>query len=42
MATVDPRGRPQANPVGSLVQDDGTALIGGCAGSAATARPNSS
>ncbi|MGW2418599.1 hypothetical protein ACWC0C_04940 [Streptomyces sp. NPDC001709] len=42
MATIDPRGRPQANPAGSFVQDDGTTLIGGCAGSVSTARPNSS
>ncbi|QHC32081.1 MULTISPECIES: PPOX class F420-dependent oxidoreductase [unclassified Streptomyces] len=31
MATVDPRGRPQANPVGYRLQDDGTILIGGYA-----------
>ncbi|MER6567598.1 PPOX class F420-dependent oxidoreductase [Streptomyces sp. NPDC001093] len=31
MATVDPHGRPQANPVGFVVQDDGTILIGGYA-----------
>lgn len=29
MATVDPRGQPQANPVGYFVQDDGTILVGG-------------
>ncbi|MFZ3560593.1 PPOX class F420-dependent oxidoreductase [Streptomyces sp. BH055] len=29
MATVDPQGRPQANPVGFFPQDDGTILIGG-------------
>ncbi|MCX5530499.1 PPOX class F420-dependent oxidoreductase [Streptomyces sp. NBC_00006] len=29
MATVDPQGRPQANPVGYFPQDDGTVLIGG-------------
>ncbi|GHH79533.1 PPOX class F420-dependent oxidoreductase [Streptomyces sulfonofaciens] len=29
MATVDPHGRPQANPVGFFPQDDGTILIGG-------------
>ncbi|MGW7051676.1 PPOX class F420-dependent oxidoreductase [Streptomyces sp. NPDC054887] len=29
MATVDPEGRPQANPVGFFPQDDGTILIGG-------------
>ncbi|MFJ9815698.1 PPOX class F420-dependent oxidoreductase [Streptomyces sp. NPDC101151] len=28
-ATVDPRGRPRANPVGFFPQDDGTILIGG-------------
>nr|WP_145486489.1 MULTISPECIES: PPOX class F420-dependent oxidoreductase [Streptomyces] len=31
MATVDPQGRPQANPVGYRLQDDGTILIGGYA-----------
>lgn len=31
MATVDPKGRPQANPVGFYPQDDGTVLIGGFA-----------
>lgn len=31
MATVDPRGQPQANPVGYRLQDDGTILIGGYA-----------
>lgn len=31
MATVDPEGRPQANPVGFFPQDDGTILIGGLA-----------
>ncbi|MCC5473677.1 PPOX class F420-dependent oxidoreductase [Streptomyces sp. NPDC059680] len=31
MATVDPHGQPQANPVGFVVQDDGTILIGGYA-----------
>ncbi|MFD7441290.1 PPOX class F420-dependent oxidoreductase [Streptomyces sp. NPDC059909] len=31
MATVDPQGRPQANPVGFFPQDDGTILIGGLA-----------
>ncbi|MQY38623.1 hypothetical protein SRB17_66360 [Streptomyces sp. RB17] len=31
MATVDPRGRPQANPVGFFVQDDGSILVGGYA-----------
>ncbi|WP_042416511.1 PPOX class F420-dependent oxidoreductase [Streptacidiphilus anmyonensis] len=29
MATVDPAGQPQANPVGFFPQDDGTILIGG-------------
>ncbi|OON80717.1 PPOX class F420-dependent oxidoreductase [Streptomyces tsukubensis] len=29
MATVDPKGRPQANPVGFFPQPDGTILIGG-------------
>ncbi|MFF5496818.1 PPOX class F420-dependent oxidoreductase [Streptomyces aquilus] len=29
LATVDPRGQPQANPVGFHPQDDGTILIGG-------------
>ncbi|MFE6176326.1 PPOX class F420-dependent oxidoreductase [Streptomyces sp. NPDC056464] len=29
LATVDPTGRPQANPVGFFPQDDGTILIGG-------------
>ncbi|MGR8007400.1 PPOX class F420-dependent oxidoreductase [Streptomyces hypolithicus] len=29
MATVDPTGQPQANPVGFFPQDDGTILIGG-------------
>ncbi|MFF9622883.1 PPOX class F420-dependent oxidoreductase [Streptomyces griseosporeus] len=31
MATVDPRGQPQANPVGFFLQDDGTILVGGYA-----------
>ncbi|MEU3512644.1 PPOX class F420-dependent oxidoreductase [Streptomyces longwoodensis] len=31
MATVDPHGQPQANPVGYRLQDDGTILIGGYA-----------
>ena len=31
MATVDPQGQPQANPVGFFLQDDGTILIGGYA-----------
>ena len=31
MATVDPKGQPQANPVGFFPQDDGTILIGGFA-----------
>lgn len=31
LATVDPHGQPQANPVGFFVQDDGTILIGGFA-----------
>ncbi|MFF3916123.1 PPOX class F420-dependent oxidoreductase [Streptomyces sp. NPDC001852] len=31
MATVDPQGQPQANPVSFHVQDDGTILIGGYA-----------
>lgn len=29
MATVDPQGQPQANPVGFFLQEDGTVLIGG-------------
>lgn len=29
LATVDPLGQPQANPVGFFPQDDGTVLIGG-------------
>lgn len=29
LATVDPQGRPQANPVGFVPQDDGTILVGG-------------
>lgn len=29
LATVDPSGQPQANPVGFFLQDDGTILIGG-------------
>ncbi|MFF5480303.1 PPOX class F420-dependent oxidoreductase [Streptomyces sp. NPDC012935] len=29
LATVDPAGQPQANPVGFFPQDDGTILIGG-------------
>jgi pyridoxamine 5'-phosphate oxidase family protein len=29
MATVDPSGQPQANPVGFFLQEDGTILIGG-------------
>ncbi|SDJ61174.1 PPOX class F420-dependent oxidoreductase [Streptomyces indicus] len=31
MATVDPKGQPQANPVGYFLQDDGSILIGGYA-----------
>lgn len=31
MATVDPTGQPQANPVGFFPQEDGTVLIGGLA-----------
>ncbi|MBC9712986.1 PPOX class F420-dependent oxidoreductase [Streptomyces sp. TRM66268-LWL] len=31
MATVDPEGQPQANPVGFFLQDDDTVLIGGFA-----------
>ncbi|MGV9455096.1 PPOX class F420-dependent oxidoreductase [Streptomyces sp. NPDC003635] len=31
LATVDPKGQPQANPVGFFPQDDGTILIGGLA-----------
>lgn len=31
LATVDPRGQPQANPVGFFPQPDGTVLIGGYA-----------
>ncbi|WP_328421768.1 PPOX class F420-dependent oxidoreductase [Streptomyces sp. NBC_00443] len=31
LATVDPAGQPQANPVGFFPQDDGTILIGGLA-----------
>ncbi|RAJ55710.1 pyridoxamine 5'-phosphate oxidase family protein [Streptomyces sp. Amel2xB2] len=29
MATVDPSGQPQVNPVGYFLQDDGTILSGG-------------
>ncbi len=29
MATVDPKGQPQANPVGFFPQPDGTILVGG-------------
>ncbi|MFD9796235.1 PPOX class F420-dependent oxidoreductase [Streptomyces sp. NPDC059070] len=29
LATVDPKGQPQANPVGFFPQEDGTLLIGG-------------
>jgi pyridoxamine 5'-phosphate oxidase family protein len=29
LATVDPKGQPQANPVGFFPQDDGTILVGG-------------
>ncbi|MFE0256926.1 PPOX class F420-dependent oxidoreductase [Streptomyces sp. NPDC059010] len=29
LATVDPAGQPQANPVGFFPQDDGTILVGG-------------
>ncbi|WP_156725410.1 PPOX class F420-dependent oxidoreductase [Streptomyces apocyni] len=31
LATVDPTGQPQANPVGFFPQDDGTILVGGYA-----------
>lgn len=31
LATVDPQGQPQANPVGFFPQDDGTILVGGYA-----------
>ncbi|MFJ3586876.1 PPOX class F420-dependent oxidoreductase [Streptomyces sp. NPDC090127] len=31
MATVDPTGQPQANPVGFFPQPDGTVLVGGLA-----------
>lgn len=31
MATVDPAGQPQANPVGFFLQDEGTVLVGGFA-----------
>ncbi|MEV0847413.1 PPOX class F420-dependent oxidoreductase [Streptomyces sp. NPDC049954] len=31
MATTDPQGMPQANPVGFFPQEDGTILIGGYA-----------
>ncbi|GLW47720.1 PPOX class F420-dependent oxidoreductase [Streptomyces sp. NBRC 14336] len=31
MATVDPHGQPQANPVGFFLQEDSTILIGGLA-----------
>ncbi|MFD7939694.1 PPOX class F420-dependent oxidoreductase [Streptomyces sp. NPDC059755] len=31
LATVDPSGQPQANPVGFFLQEDGTILIGGFA-----------
>lgn len=29
LATVDPAGQPQVNPVGFRLQDDGTVLVGG-------------
>ncbi|MFJ5553505.1 PPOX class F420-dependent oxidoreductase [Streptomyces sp. NPDC093225] len=29
LATVDPHGQPQANPVGFFPQEDGTVLVGG-------------
>ncbi|MER5882927.1 PPOX class F420-dependent oxidoreductase [Streptomyces sp. NPDC001941] len=29
LATVDPKGQPQANPVGFFPQEDGTILVGG-------------
>jgi pyridoxamine 5'-phosphate oxidase family protein len=29
LATVDPKGQPQANPVGFFPQQDGTVLVGG-------------
>ncbi|MFF3841369.1 PPOX class F420-dependent oxidoreductase [Streptomyces sp. NPDC001930] len=31
MATVDPSGQPQVNPVGFFPQEDGTVLVGGLA-----------
>ncbi|MFF4105356.1 PPOX class F420-dependent oxidoreductase [Streptomyces sp. NPDC001903] len=31
LATVDPAGQPQANPVGFFPQEDGTVLVGGMA-----------
>ncbi|MGW0749036.1 PPOX class F420-dependent oxidoreductase [Streptomyces sp. NPDC002587] len=31
LATVDPAGQPQANPVGFFPQEDGTILVGGMA-----------
>ncbi|MGP3976312.1 PPOX class F420-dependent oxidoreductase [Streptomyces sp. 8N114] len=31
LATVDPKGQPQNNPVGFFPQDDGTVLVGGFA-----------
>lgn len=31
LATVDPEGQPQINPVGFFPQDDGTVLVGGFA-----------
>ncbi|WP_381792624.1 PPOX class F420-dependent oxidoreductase [Streptomyces niveus] len=31
LATVDPKGQPQANPVGFFPQTDGTILVGGYA-----------
>ncbi|WP_329199330.1 MULTISPECIES: PPOX class F420-dependent oxidoreductase [unclassified Streptomyces] len=31
LATVDPDGQPQANPVGFFPQEDGTVLVGGSA-----------
>ncbi|MFF7334480.1 PPOX class F420-dependent oxidoreductase [Streptomyces sp. NPDC090306] len=31
LATVDPQGQPQANPVGFFPRDDGTILVGGYA-----------
>jgi pyridoxamine 5'-phosphate oxidase family protein len=39
LATVDPLGQPQANPVGFFPQEDGTILIGGYAMGTPMLRP---